>query len=238
MLPLSKHTQPWCRISHTLSQDTVPRYIFMMPKPWVMNREPWGRSICLTLHVYCAACCTGRWCRVSPIYMFSKCMSPWKLSAQAERKCLCLVHKLSKQELVSIWCLPYFTDFICLVTFNNWGIAQNFSSGSIVLVCCCGFWYCNQHSLGTLLVLEITASVKPSVLTQILYLAQLSKILAPRGKTSQWNIRMMMRRERFSKGYHSTSNRNWILLTANLNLVKRDFPPLKKPVTGVLQRTK
>ena len=113
----------------------------------------------------------------------------------------------------------------CLVTFNNWGIAQNFSSGSIVLVCCCGFWYCNQHSLGTLLVLEITASVKPSVLTQILYLAQLSKILAPRGKTSQWNTRMMMRRERFSKGYHSTSNRNWILLTANLNLVKRDFPP-------------
>ena len=31
---------------------------------------------------------------------------------------------------------------------------------------------------------EITTD-KPSVLTQILYLAQLSKILAPRGKTSQ-----------------------------------------------------
>lgn len=98
-------------------------------------------------------------------------------------------------------------------------------SGLWFEVCCCGFWYCNQHSLGTLLVLEITASVKPSVLTQILYLAQLSKILAPRGKTSQWNIRMMMRREKFSKRYHSTSNRNWILLTANLNLVKRDFSP-------------
>ena len=49
---------------------------------------------------------------VSPIYMFWECTSPWKLSTQAESKCLRLVHKLSKQELVGIWCLPSFSEFI------------------------------------------------------------------------------------------------------------------------------
>ena len=121
----------------------------------------------------------------------------------------------------------------CLVTFNNWGVAQNFSRGFIVLLCCYGCLYCNQHPLGTSFMLEITASssqiCEALVLTQIFHLALLSKILAPRGKTSRWNRRMIMR-ESFSRGYHSTSNRNWILLTANLNFVKRNPPPPKIPL--------
>ena len=77
---------------------------------WTGNHEAEAYAL---LGMQCrAACYTGKWCHVSPIYMLWKCTSPWKLSAQAESQCLLLVHKLSKQELVSIWCLSYFSDFI------------------------------------------------------------------------------------------------------------------------------
>lgn len=87
-----------------------------------------------------------------PIYIFLKCMSPWKLTSQAVSKCLHPVNQLSKQEFINVWHLPYFTSFMWIADawwpLIIWGVAWNFSSGLIVSVCCCEFWYCNQHPLG------------------------------------------------------------------------------------------